>query len=589
MQAYGQPQAYQQPPTQAYGQPQPYQQPSYPAQFAGQGQPNQAANFYNHQYNYAAPTTGYPQAPQGLPQPQHNGSVRHYSDTAPQFNGTAPQRNSTAPQFNGTAPYNGSAQQFNGTASQPNGVGSRQNSYGQQPPATYQATTPASQQGPIPTTPWQQQGSYNQAPRHNSAPSLSNSANFEDPTYDDGDPSDGAYVSQEANELETPYYGAECPYARSQNEIDPALSIGEVVYHPALPTRRPLPATFNEAEVEALAPRIPRASDLESISDYFINSRREDSLLDIRQTDRWEGRRNDPIFREFPVVPEDVISPEEMAANWRDRADPTWTDCSGSPSPEPEPEPKRIKRENTANEQGIKRENTAESQDVLGNLEKALEHSNNSLSHTNNRGSFNASQSIDRPLPMGIVRDRTQEDILASLGVTGSPKMAFQTPGPARSSQDLGGPQPVPYSRTNSISSDRAGLRGSFSRPPPPPPPAGSPPYGHGRSQSYGNWFGGDRAGSSDLYHHHGRSGSAASNHTAAGSDFAAESEQGPPVAEVNGTASAEDLDRTPRAGFRSENRKRGREGGDESGGSDDSGAENDTPRPGRKLARYSR
>jgi hypothetical protein len=279
-----------------------------------------------------------------------------------------------------------------------------------------------------------------------------------------------------------------------------------------------------------------------------------------------------------------------MAARWRDRPDPTWNEYVGSPSPEPEPQPKRIKREDTADEQRIKRENTAESQDVLGNLEKALEHSNNSLSYSNTHGPSNASQSIDRPRPMGIVRDQAQEDILASLGVTGSPKMAYQTPGPARSNHDLGGlpvPQPLSYSRSNSISSDRAGLRGSFSRPPPPPPPAGSPLYRHERSQSNDIWFRDDRAGSSNL-HHHGRSGSAGSNYTATGSDFAAEHEQGPPGADVNGTSGAEDLDRTPRAGLRSENRKRGREGGDDDGDSEDGGAENDTPRPGRKLARIS-
>ena len=487
--------------------------------------------------------------------------------------------------------YNANTQ-YGGNPSQYNGVGPQQNGYAQSPPPMHQTTAPASQQGPTPTPPWQHQRSYNQAPRHNSAPSLSAPSNFEYSPENSGSPSpsDLAYVSQEANNLETPYYGAECPFARCQGEIDPTLSIGEVVWCPALPTRRPLPATFDEAELEAIAPRPPQPSDLESISEYFINSRRDESLLDIRQTDRWESRRNDPIFREFLAVSEEIISPEAMAIRWRDRPDPTWNEYVGSPSPEPEP--KRIKRENTADSQAstrIKRENTADSQDVLGNLEKALEQSNNSFSYANNPGPSNTLQSIDRPRPMGIVRDQAQEDILASLGVTGSPKMAYQTPGPARSSQDRGVTMALPHSRSNSISTDRTGLRGSFSRPPPPPPPAGSPPYRHERSQSHGDWHQDGRPGSSDLHHHHARRGSIGSNHTATGSDFDSENEQGPPGAEVNGVAGAEDLERTPRAGLRAENRKRGREGGDDSGGEEDGGAENETPRPGRKQARLGR
>ncbi|KAI7565251.1 hypothetical protein KC317_g6493, partial [Hortaea werneckii] len=42
-----------------------------------------------------------------------------------------------------------------------------------------------------------------------------------------------------------------------------------------------------------------------------------------------------------------------------------------------------------------------------------------------------AGEKITRPKPLAPLRDERQEDILAALGVTGSPQFVYQTPGPA--------------------------------------------------------------------------------------------------------------------------------------------------------------
>jgi hypothetical protein len=123
-------------------------------------------------------------------------------------------------------------------------------------------------------------------------------------------------------------------------------------------------------------------------------------MLDVRQTEAWQHVRSDPIFREFPAVAEDHISPEHMAAMYRDRPDPTWTVCHSSPSPEPEPQPRRRRSANASDEQ-----------DMLGSLEHALERQTN------------GSESIDRPNSMATGTDQAQEEALARLGfVTGAPK-----------------------------------------------------------------------------------------------------------------------------------------------------------------------
>lgn len=527
-----------------------YQRPPYPGQYAGPQQPDPAVNYGR------SPAAYYP-PPQALVQAGYNG----YNGNAPQYAGITQQHNAGSQQYNSNVHQQYvSAQQTSTNAARVNGSAHHRTgsvtsysptvrpvsafspsapfSQSEQPPFWQQqnsnnhhATQPSQQ---IPGPPWQQAQSHSLQSRHNSAPSLYAANNFNlplDDINDDSLPSELSYVSKEADNLETPYYGAECPYAHSHQEIDPDLCIGEVIYYPALPTIRPLPATAKEAEVEAIAPRVPQPTDHESISEYFINSRVENNLLDVRQTDMWGVVRADPLFRRFPAIPEDYISPQQMRANWRDRPDPTYTEYIPSPSPEPEPEPRRPSIANNE-------------PDALSNLENALEHSNDSLGQPSN-------PSTGRPRAVGdTVRNQTQEDILAALGVTGSPKMVYQTPGPA-------------YPRNNSISSQSGRPRESFSQSRPPPPPPVSPPNGH-HHQSRDVWSEYGRAGLWDL-RGHSRSRSASS------------------------AAHTNDPERTPRADLRGQNRKRGHEEGYDGGTGEGSGVENDTPRPNRKAPRISK
>ena len=195
------------------------------------------------------------------------------------------------------------------------------------------------------------------------------------------------------NDIESEYFGAERHYAKHPEEIDPDLSLGEIVTQYALPSRRPLPATFNEVEIEAIAPRNPQPEDLESISDYWTNARAHESMLDVRQTDAWQHVRHDPIFREFPAEAAHYTSPQDMAAKYQDRPDPTWNEGGNySPSPSPEPAPRR-RRSAPSHEE----------EDELGNFE---------------------------PPPTDSGVDLEQEKVLASLGfVSGLPKPVPARPG----------------------------------------------------------------------------------------------------------------------------------------------------------------
>lgn len=166
------------------------------------------------------------------------------------------------------------------------------------------------------------------------------------------------------------------------------------------------------------------------------------------------------------------------------------------------------------------------------------------------------------------VRDRAQDDVLAALGVTGSPKMVYQTPGPAfgpPASQSREGSVSRAHSRQSSVVSDTEATRA------PPPPPSGQPRYytrphsSHNTWQSHGppynHGYDGSRRGSNASYHSSrpessgSRPGSSASRHTANGSDFGGGADQ----------------DRTPRPKYqRTDSRKRGYEDYDQAGRDDD-------------------
>ena len=250
------------------------------------------------------------------------------------------------------------------------------------------------------------------------------------------------------------------------------MSLGELYHPPPLPTKRPLPGTFALAEIEALAPRNPHPTDDESISDYFINSKRDEALHSIRYTDAWHQVKDDLIFCEFPAEPSEILNKDEVVAKYKDRPDPDWDPewiFEGSPTPEPRAPPLRtapsVDRDSEAmltNERTssfveqptIKQEDDED--DVLGNLEQALQEDSTAGARRPSRAYSTTSarsQSFSQAHPGRPIRDEAQEDILAALGVTGSPKMASQTLGRSR----VPPPPPPPRQASNGYPESRRG------------------------------------------------------------------------------------------------------------------------------------
>lgn len=335
-----------------------------------------------------------------------------------------------------------------------------------------------------------------------------------------------------ADDLEEDFDG-ECYFSRHPEEINSDLSLGLIEWQAPLPTKMALPSTFAEAELEALAPRKPRALDDESISDYFTLDKREEALLSVRQTEVWEEVKDDVIYREFPLVCSEILTMFEMIERYRDRPDPEWTvpppTKTASQTPEPVKQEANIKAETGGEAMDIQQSHGAsgniqtEDSDVLGNLEQALFANGTDSSANGYQAAAGTTHSrtasissttgerITRPKPLAPVRDRAQEDVLVALGVTGSPKMVYQTPGPAFGAPPTAAQQDhdaMRMSRQSSITSN-AGA-GSLRQP---------------LTDSYAT----------------ARPGSRGSHHTANGSDF-----------------QPEDLDATPRPkADRMDNRKR--------------------------------
>ncbi len=388
---------------------------------------------------------------------------------------------------------------------------------------------------------------------------------------------------EEVDDLNTAYLMEEYDRGSSYTthaqaeDIDPNLSLGYLTWYPALPTKRPLPATFNDAEVEAIAPRRPLATDDEAISDHFICSRRHEALLSVRQTEGWDELKNDINFRDFPSTNGTILSKSEILDKYKDRHNADWEEREPTPTPEPEDYESDTGRNGASTADEVNgygdsngtssREGESDPADMLGDLEKALnqpglpKHPGQHARMTSNDSS-NVRNST-HPRALLPVRDAAQDDILAALGVTGSPKIVYETPGPAI------GPPPPQRERSLSRPARQASTPGVYDRrrpPPPPPGPPPGPPPQRRRSSWNDPWA---ERGNNPSF---GRRSSNSSQHTAAGSDF-----------------NEEDPDKkTPRANTNTlQGRKRSHE---ESRGSSLSGImerdEDTTPKPRRKHPR---
>jgi hypothetical protein len=177
-------------------------------------------------------------------------------------------------------------------------------------------------------------------------------------------------------------------WPKAHEPVDPNLSLGQILWHPAKQVTRALPSSFAEAQAQAENPPAEKLENGESVSIYFTLENSHEAYLDVRQTDEWDRIRDDPIFVEFTDEGMAQCMPIEECIAKRDRPD--------------EPLEKV--------EQKGDEEIRDATWDVMDDLEQAL----------------SATTEHQKPPPprseAAPSRDQTQEDILASLGVTGNPK-----------------------------------------------------------------------------------------------------------------------------------------------------------------------
>ncbi|KAL1655855.1 hypothetical protein SLS61_001417 [Didymella pomorum] len=307
-------------------------------------------------------------------------------------------------------------------------------------------------------------------------------------------------------------------WPKSNEPVDPNLSLGVIIWHPAKQMTRALPATFEEAEEQSLKPTPEKLGNGESVSIYFTAENSHEAFLDVRQTDEWDHIKDDPVFVVFTdeQTRHSLVQLEDCIAQ-RDRPDESI-------------------EESAKNEDAEMRE---ADWSVMDNLEQALS------------GEVEYSEPVTHASEEALPKPQTQEDILAALGVTGQPKPASGEPMPflmpmqvtkvdvSLPDKPRASPPPAATSRafpepqrTQSLGGNRTykppagpqqrpygSMSSAIGRPPPPPPPP--------EINRYDPWNPSSRQ---QHYHPNGFNGgrgsparSEASDGTAAGSDFGTE------------------------------------------------------------------
>lgn len=182
-------------------------------------------------------------------------------------------------------------------------------------------------------------------------------------------------------------------WPKANEPVDPHFSLGVSIWKPPKQSTRCLPNTFAEAEAQSLKPPGKKIAFGESVSEYFTPENHYDAFVDIRQTAVWDVIKDDPVFVKLPKIEDMDLMPPEECIQMRDRPD--------LPVEEEGGERQQSSQDNDTQASGWS---------IMDNLEQALSgqaaHSNHSDSHKN----------------------KTQEDILAKLGVTGSPKPPSDDP-----------------------------------------------------------------------------------------------------------------------------------------------------------------
>lgn len=190
------------------------------------------------------------------------------------------------------------------------------------------------------------------------------------------------------DDWEFDYDGAIWP--KANEPVDPNLSLGVITWRPAKQVTRALPATFEEAEEQSLRPPPEKLGNGESVSLYFTTENSYEAFLDVRKTDEWYDIKDDPVFV--------VFNDEEMKKNLipiqnclalRDRPD--------------EPVEDMVEKQD---------------EDMHDSTWSVMDHLEQALS-----GEMEDVKQLTPPnVAAKYTRDQAQEDILAKLGVTGSPK-----------------------------------------------------------------------------------------------------------------------------------------------------------------------
>jgi hypothetical protein len=338
---------------------------------------------------------------------------------------------------------------------------------------------------------------------------------------------DATFISPTADDLTEDFF-SESYFASHPEELDPNLSLGFITWHPPLPTKRPLPATFNEAEIEAIAPRKPLPTDDEAISDFFIFEKRHDAYISVRQTERWDQLKDSIIFKEIPAQCAEYLTASEVDA-YKLRHDRQWSPSFAEATPESESQEQMDTVEGATNSSAprdppstARGDSTNQPLYLLDSLEGAPKPDRppQASQHSRHMSTSSATaQPLNRPRPLMPVRDQQQEDVLAALGVTGSPKIVYETPGPA-----FGAPQPQ---RANSNSNTGRPTSSTSDRG---APPTRQSSASHKPWESNGHGYSNGRPGS--------RPGSNSSQHTAHASGTGGDEEQRTPRPTANGTES---------------------------------------------------
>jgi hypothetical protein len=405
--------------------------------------------------------------------------------------------------------------------------------------------------------------------RHRSAPSVA---------YDYA----AAYARQEAGFYDQAFPGApvddcpellesdfddECYYFDHPEEIDNDLSIGWIESHSALPTPRPLPSTFSEAELEALAPRPHSSHGDTCISEYFAAEKGEEQLNTVRLSDAWVEIKDDLIFKEFLQIGYETIRLDMMTQKYRNRVDTKWdrSDSSASISHLARASIETTAPVDVSRRQGSRpasrtgsrnghRENSLQRQDQRSNSQAPNYRPSSAASNHSRASSVCSRYSNQRPKALEPIRDQAQDDILAKLGVTGSPTLVYETPGPA-----FGPPASARSSRQSSVASNGDNPFRSTSRAP-------SEPHQRPQDVAFSNPWGAN--GNPQQYRQH----SGSSHYDLTSSEFTI----------------MEDPDATPRPkGDRSHGLKRHYDGDHHDANREKRARDNEaTPKQGRKQGR---